>query len=141
DLTVTNGTLGGNGSLAGNLVMLGGTNSPGFEGVGTFTVNGNVTLAGTTLMDLNRNLVPNSDRLVAGGALNFGGILQVVLGPGAPAPQGGDLYQLFNKGVSGSFSAISLPALSSGLSWNTTNLTVNGTISVLGAAAPPVITS
>ena len=134
DTTVTNGTLGGTGVIAGNLVMLGGTNSPGMS-VGTLTVNGTATLAGTTLMELDRSLSPNSDRLVVGGTLAFGGILQVVLGAGAPAPQAGDVYQLFNKGSGSAFAAISLPNLSGlpgGLAWDTTKLAVNGTISVTG---------
>lgn len=140
DTTVTNGTLGGTGSIAGNLVMLGGTNAPGLS-LGTFTVGGNATLAGTTLMELNRGQTPNSDRLVVGGNINFGGILRVVLGAGAAAPQAGDVYQLFNKAGSGSFTTISLPTLSGGLTWITTNLTVNGTISVLGPTPQPVITN
>ena len=140
DTTVTNGTIGGTGSIAGNLVMLGGTNAPGMS-VGTFTVNGSATLAGATLMELNRNLSPNSDRLVAVGALNFGGVLQVVLAAGAPAPQGGDIYQLFNKAGAGSFTTISLPTLSGGLTWDTSNLAVNGSITVVGASAPPTITA
>lgn len=140
DTTVTNGTLGGSGSITGNLVMLGGTNSPGM-GVGTFTVGGNAKLAGATLMELNGNLSPNSDRLVVNGTLTFGGVLQVVLGAGAPAPQVGDVYQLFNKGSASSFSAISLPALSGGRTWVTTNLTANGSISVVGPANPPTISS
>jgi len=128
--TVTNGTIGGIGVLAGNLVMLGGTCAPGSDGVGTLTVNGNVTLAGTTRMELNGSLSPNSDRIVVGGSPNFGGALQVVLGAGAPAPQPGDVYQLFSKGGSGQFTSISLPILSGGLVWNTSKLLVNGTISV-----------
>ena len=109
DLTVTNGTLGGSGTLAGNLVMMGGTNAPGgMTPIGTFTVNGNATLAGTTVMELNRNLTPNSDRLVVSGTLASGGILKVLLAPGAAAPQSGDVYQLFNK-AAGSFSSVSLP--------------------------------
>ncbi len=141
--TVTNGTLGGNGVIAGDLVMLGGTNSPGM-GIGTLTVNGAATLAGTTLMELNRSLVPNSDRLVVGGTLTFGGVLQVILGAGAPAPQAGDVYQLFNKGSGSAFTAINLPNLSGlpgGLTWDTSNLMVNGTIAVQGAVAPPTIGS
>lgn len=141
--TVTNGTLGGNGVIAGDLVMLGGTNSPGM-GIGTLTVNGAATLAGTTLMELNRSLTPNSDRLVVGGTLTFGGVLQVVLGAGAPAPQAGDVYQLFNKGSGSAFTAINLPNLSGlpgGLTWDTSNLAVNGTIAVQGAVAPPTIGS
>ena len=105
-------------------------------------MNGDVTLAGTTLMELNRSLSPNSDRLVVGGTLAFGGILQVVLGAGAPAPQAGDVYQLFNKGSGSAFSGdqsaepVGLPG---GLTWDTSNLAVNGTISVTGAVAPPTI--
>ncbi len=143
DTYVTNGTLGGTGVIPGNLIMLGGTNSPGM-GIGTLTVNGNLTLAGTTYMELNRSVSPNSDRLVAGGTLTFGGRLQVVLGAGAASPQAGDVYQLFNKGGVGSFSPIVLPdisALPGGLAWDTTKLSVNGSISVTGSAAPPTITS
>ncbi|MFN7140195.1 MAG: autotransporter-associated beta strand repeat-containing protein, partial [Limisphaerales bacterium] len=141
DTYVTNGVFGGSGTLPGNLVMLGGTFSPG-SGVGAFTVNGDVTLAGTTQMELNRALTPNSDRVVVGGALNLGGVLNVVLAAGAPAPQAGDVYQLFNKGGSGSFSAINLPDLSAlpgSLSWDISNLAVNGTITVVGSGAPPTI--
>ncbi len=140
DTTVTNATIGGSGVLAGNLVMLGGTNSPGY-GIGTLRVNGNATLAGTTLMEVNRNLTPNSDQLSVGGSIAFGGILQVKLGAGAPQPQGGDVYQIFNKAGSGSFSSIFLPTLSGGLSWITTNLTINGSISVSGASSPTTITN
>jgi autotransporter-associated beta strand protein len=140
DTIVTNGTLGGSGVIAGNLVMLGGTNSPGMS-IGTLTVNGNVTLAGTTLMELDRSQSPNSDRLVAGGTLAFAGTLRVVLGPGAPAPQGGDVYQLFNKGSGSTFSAVSLPSLTGGMTWDTSKLGVNGTISVIGTTAPTTIGS
>lgn len=138
--TVTNGTIGGTGVIPGNLVMLGGTNAPGMS-LGTLTVNGSATLAGTTFMEIDRGAAPNSDRLSVGGALNFGGILQVVLGAGAATPQGGDVYQLFNKGGSGSFTTIALPALAGGLTWNTANLTVNGTLSVLGESPRPAITN
>ena len=143
DTTVTNGTIGGNGVIAGNLVMLGGTNSPGMS-IGTLKVNGAATLAGTTLMELNRGQSPNSDRLVVGGTLAFGGILQVVLGPGAPSPQAGDVYQLFNKGSGTSFAAINLPSLTGlpgGLAWDTSMLAVNGTIAVTGTTPPPTIGS
>ncbi len=141
---VTNGTLGGTGVIAGNLTMLGGTNSPGMGGIGTFTVNGNLTLAGVTLMELNRGLTTNSDRLVVGGNITFGGALNVVLASGAPSPQAGDVYQLFNKAASGSFTSITLPnisALPGNLSWDTSNLAANGTISVQGTTASPTISS
>ncbi len=143
DTTVTNGILGGFGVIAGNLIMLDGTNSPGV-GIGTLTVNGSATLAGTTLMELNRSQSPNSDRLVVGGTLTKNGALTVVLGAGAPSPQAGDVYQLFNKGGSGTFAPITLPNLSAlpgGLAWDTSNLNINGTITVTGTATPPTISN
>jgi autotransporter-associated beta strand protein len=141
DTTVTNGTLGGNGVIAGNLLMLGGTNSPGWDGIGTLTVNGNATLGGTTRMELSRGLSPNSDRLVVGGTLAFGGTLQLVL---LATPQPGDVYQVFNKGSSGVFTTLILPSLSGypgAMSWDMSNLLLNGSIKVNGTLAPPTIGS
>lgn len=142
---VTNGVFGGSGSLAGNLtIQSGATTSPGMNGVGILTVGGNATLAGTTVMELDRSKSPNSDRISVNGTLQFGGTLNVVIAPGAPAPQAGDVYQLFNKAGSGTFAAVNLPDLSGlpgNLSWDTSNLYVNGTIAVAGTAAPPVFGS
>lgn len=95
-------------------------------------------------MELNRNQSPNSDRLVVGGTLALGGTLRVALAPGAPSPQANDVYQLFSKGGSGTFTSVILPDISGlpgGLTWNTTNLAVNGTLSVNGQATPPSITT
>jgi hypothetical protein len=80
------------------------------------------------------------------GTLTFGGLLKVTLGVGAPSPQAGDIYQLFNKGSGASFSSITLPDLSAlpgGLSWNTNSLASSGSIAVVGTgpANPPVFTS
>jgi hypothetical protein len=107
-------------------------------------VGGNATLAGTTLMELNRSQSPNSDLLVVGGTLTFGGALNVAFASGAAAPQAGDVYQLFSKGSASSFTSISLPNLSGypgSLSWNTNDLTINGSISITGTAVPPTIDS
>lgn len=54
------------------------------------------------------------------------------------------MYPLFSKGGAGAFTAISLPDLSAlpgGLSWNTNNLAVDGTLSVKGTVNPPSITT
>jgi autotransporter-associated beta strand protein len=141
DTTVTNGTLGGTGVLAGNLIMLGGTNAPGF-GIGTLTVNGSVMLGGTALMEIDRAQAPNSDRLVVGGSLTFGGNLVVTLPAGAATPQAGDVYQLFSGGGSGGFTAVTLPDLSAlpgGLSWNTDDLLTQGRISIAGGVPAPTM--
>jgi hypothetical protein len=138
DTVVTNGVLGGSGSVAGNLVMLDGTNSPGM-GVGTFTVAGNATLAGTTFMELNPGATPKNDQLSVGGTITGGGTLLVEFLPGAAAPSAGEVFQLFNKGVTG-FTNINLPDLSSygALAWDTNNLAVNGSIAVVGTVPPNI---
>ena len=141
ETVISNGVFGGNGTLAGNLSVYSGTTAPGYNGAGTLTVNGNVSLASMTSMELNRSATPNSDRIVAGGTLSVSGTLNVVFATGAPSAQGGDTYQLFNKAPTGTFSSVNLPALAPGLSWNTSNLYVNGTISVTGTATQPTISS
>jgi hypothetical protein len=87
-------------------------------------------------MKLNRRASPNSDKLSApnialGGALvvtNIGAALHIA-----------DSFTLFTGTLSGTFNGnVTLP---SGYTWNTNLLEVNGTISVTGIAAGPVISS
>ena len=132
---VSNGTLGGNGSIAGSLTVSGsGTLSPGTS-IGTFTVGGNATLSGATFMELNRTNAPaTNDLLVVTGTLTGGGTLTVTnLGPALVA---GDTFKLFSQPVTG-FTSISLP---SGYIW-TTNLASNGSITVQSvvSSTPPTL--
>ena len=46
-------------------------------------------------------------------------------------PSAGQSFDLFNGPTTGVFSQLTLPVLSNGLSWNTSNLYANGTISVV----------
>lgn len=61
-----------------------------------------------------------------------------------PPPISGNTYQFFNNlgntNYGGGYASIILPSLTGGLSW-VTNLLTNGSITVAGAAARPVITS
>ena len=132
---VNAGTLGGTGTILGPVtVASGATLAPGAS-VGTLTVNNNVTLGGTTLMELSRNGgVPTSDLLAVSGNLAFGGTLTVVV-TGTNALAVNDTFNLFDWGTrSGSFATINLPA---GYSFDTSQLNVNGTIRVI--AVPPRI--
>lgn len=141
DTTVNSGTLGGVGVIAGNLFLTEAL-TPGYVGVGTLTVNGDVTLGSSTTMELDRSQTPNSDELVVGGTLNLNGTLNVVLA--GAAPQAGDVYHLFSKGGVGSFSAVNLPDISSfpgNLDWDTSRLTSEGILAVTGTAVPPTIGS
>jgi len=70
------------------------------------------------------------------GALTNGGTL-VVTNIGVTALVAGDSFKLFNAAsYSGTFTAVQLPPLSSGLAWNTGNLNTNGTVSVVVNTAP-----
>jgi hypothetical protein len=94
-------------------------------------VNG-ITLAGNTVMKVN-GLTGASDTLSSpsGGSIVLGGSL-VISNLNNVAPKIGQTFTLFSTpALSGTFASI-LPATpGAGLLWNTNNLAVNGTISVV----------
>jgi len=96
----------------------------------------NATLAGSLKMNLNKGGTPSSSVLTVTGSapLTYGGTLTVTsLGNALAA---GDTFTLFSaNSYAGSFAATNLPALSSGLVWDLSELAVNGTISV--SQVPP----
>ena len=139
--TVNGGTLEGTGSVGGNVVVnSGGTISAGTNGLtGILSVSGNATLGGNALLKLNGT---TNDVLSVGGALTCGGTLTLTNISATPLAAG-QSFQLFSAGTySGSFAGIvTEPPLAADLSWNTANLNVNGTISVVTTTPPtPVIT-
>ncbi len=69
------------------------------------------------------------DQIKVTGQLVLAGDLDLVLLDGFQ-PQADESFQLFDGPLSGTFSQLTLPALGNGLSWNTSNLDTNGTISV-----------
>ena len=72
------------------------------------------------------------DQLRVSGQLTLGGTLNVSLINGF-APVAGNSFDILDWSVlSGTFSSIQLPALAGGLSWNTSQLYVTGTLSVGG---------
>ena len=127
--TVSNGVLGGTGSIASALTVANnGTLSPGAS-VGTFTVSNSVTLFGNVLMELDPSNPKTNDLLVVTGTLTGGGTLTVTnIGPNIT---NGTTFKLFSKAVTG-FSSIVLP-IGMGTSnyvW-ATNLAVDGSIMLL----------
>ena len=72
------------------------------------------------------------DQLDVSGALTLAGTLEVtLLSPFLPA--GGQSFQLFESGsIGGSFDTVLLPALGGGLTWDASQLEVDGSISVVG---------
>ena len=143
-VTVQNGaTLTGAGELDGAVTVLnGGRLAPGASGAGVLTINNSLSLAGATVMELSRTGVILSNDQVAGlTTLSYGGsLLATNLGAGSLAA--GDSFTLFAaNSYSGAFTNLALPPLSGSLDWDTSNLVVNGSITVVSTTSPPVIVS
>jgi autotransporter-associated beta strand protein len=126
-------TLGGEGTVWGGVdTSGGGTIAPGFS-IGTLTVTNNASLAGIALMEVDRNSgAPLADKLVA-PTIALGGTLKIV-NTGA-ALQIGDTFDLFDGALSGGFTTLDLGYYT----WDTSQLAVNGTISVTGFLPPPTL--
>ena len=78
----------------------------------------------------------NSTTVALSGTLNAGGTL-IVTNAGGTALTVGDTFNLFNAAsYSGSFASITLPALATGLAWNTSALNASGILSVVVASKP-----
>ena len=132
-ISVINGTLGGTGAVTGPVTFTGGKLSPGVDGVsiGTFTVNGTLTLVGNTTMDVNKGV--GQDQVVA-TTVNYSGLLTIVTNGSAFVA--GDTFNLFTAGShTANFGSITNNP-GDGLAWafNPTN----GVLSVI-LSAPPVL--
>jgi len=139
---VNAGTLAGTGTIAGVVnVASGATLAPGatVNTIGTLTVGGAVTLAAgsTNMMELSKNaatndLVTGATLITYGGTLvlkNLGGVLAV-----------NDTFKLFNaSSYSGAFSAVVSQVYGQTVTWDLSNLTVNGTVRVASVVAAPVV--
>ena len=131
--------LSGKGTINGNLDNYGGgiiAPGDGIAGnVGVLTVTNTLNTGGYTWMKLNRAAFPNSDRLVATNISYGGNLIVTNVGPTLKA---GDTFTLFSSAnpPTGGFSIV----LPNYYVWDTSNLGVNGTISVV-SYSPPVISS
>jgi hypothetical protein len=134
-----NQTLSGSGKVVGD-VTVNGALFPG-DVFATLTFSNNLTLGpgSVTTVRISRNL-QTIEKAVCYGVLTFGGSL--VVSNVGPSLLAGDTFDLFGfTGAPGMFASLTLPALDPGLTWNTSNLPVDGTISVvsLTPAAPKLI--
>ena len=128
---VTNGTLGGTGSLTGPLnIQSGAVLKPGI-GIGTFTVSNAVTLGGSVVMELNQTNLPNCDQLMATTIACGGALVVTNLGP---ALTNQSSFRIFSGTVTGAFSSTNLPPLGPNLIWSN-SLAANGTLTVLSTMA------
>jgi autotransporter-associated beta strand protein len=141
-IVANSGVLGGKGVIGGAVtIQSGGSLAPGTNStsLNTLTVSNSVTLqAGSiTRMKVNKTLLNNDVLRVAGTStvMNYGGTLMLTNLNGTLAQ--GDSFKLFNAAsYNGSFTTFAPSTPGIGLAWNPTNLTANGTLSVIGATPP-----
>jgi autotransporter-associated beta strand protein len=122
--------LAGNGIITGPVtIQAGGTLAPGAS-IGQLTISNTLTLAGTTILELNKAAGTN-DSVVGLSSVTYGGTLMVTNLAGALAA--GDSFQLFSAESSeGSFSELILPELQPGLAWDTNALS-SGALSIVAS--------
>ncbi len=131
------GTLNGTGFIAGAVsIDPVGTLSPGTGStIGTLTVSNTLTLSGTVIMKISKTGGLLTNDLVQGlQGVNYGGTFTVTnITSDATTLAPGDTFTLFSStGYVPGFTTTNLPALSGGLSWDTSQLTVNGSIHIVG---------
>lgn len=132
--TITiNGRLGGTGNVSGGAaiaISATGTLAPGTSGIGTLTLPTAPTMAGTNLMEIDRNGFLSDLLAVSSGTLGYGGVLAVE-NVGA-ALQVGDSFTLFTAPSHiGNFTSI-VGDPGSGLAYSFTN----GVLSVVSSTSP-----
>ncbi len=141
-VTVQNGaTLAGAGELDGPVtVQNGGRLAPGASGVGLLTIYNSLSLGGTAVMELSKTgAALSNDRVTGITTLGYGGTL-LATNVGADSLAATDTFTLFTaNSYSGAFTNLTLPPLSAGLVWDSSNLLVNGSITVVPASGAPVI--
>jgi autotransporter-associated beta strand protein len=117
-------TLGGSGLITGN-VLANGTLSPG-NGIGTLIVNGDLTVHGNVVIELDKSAAQPNDSTSVGGTLSNTGTGSIIVSNLGPALVVGDTFTLFNQALSG---GNTMSVVGGGATWNN-NLAVDGSITV-----------
>lgn len=133
-VTVTNGALGGTGTILGAVaVQSPGSLSPGTAAIGTLAVNNNLTLGGNALFKVNKSLSPaqSNDFVNVSGVLTNNGTGTLTVTNLGPALVVGDKFKLFSESVS---NGTALTVTGAGVNW-TNKLAVDGSIQVLSVAS------
>jgi len=124
------GNISGGGVFPGDgIKLVEGDLSPG-NSPGKLTFGGDVVLGANskTWIELAGTAEGQYDQLLIAGNLQVGGQLQVDLLDGF-VPEAGDLFDILDFAtLSGNFAAMNLPGLGGGLVWDTSQLSVDGTL-------------
>jgi autotransporter-associated beta strand protein len=135
-------TLTGNGGIKGTvLVADGATVSPGAP-IGTLVFSNAPMLSGkaAVVVDKSGGTTASGRLVLTSGTLAFGGALTVTK-TGTDTLAAGDSFTLFAAGgFNGCFCTVNLPALASGLSWDTNKLATAGVLDVYSFATNAVET-
>jgi hypothetical protein len=136
----TGGTLSGDGKITGNLDARGGLVSPGLS-AGRLWATGNCEMtAGSTLRIEIGGLTPivQHDVLKLDGTFNYSGLTLEVLTPSF-SPSSGQNFKIIDAATyAGASFTFSGPALTPGLSWDTSTLLTDGVLRVSGTATGEV---
>jgi autotransporter-associated beta strand protein len=127
---IDGGTLDGDGTInVGVETVAGGTISPGLS-IGRLTINNTLNLGGDVIMEVAKTgATLSNDVLFASGGVTYGGTLTII-NVGEPLSSG-NTFKLFESPTfAGSFGAFNLPALPAGLAWDTSQLEVDGTVTI-----------
>jgi len=132
-------TLSGIGTIKSGNVLVSGDVEPGTLGIIGGLTNKNTltfTPGSSITMELDRSLAINAD-LLAGGTLNFDGLLNITnIGTSL---QLGDIFNLFDGTLSGTFASTNLPTLGAGLGWDFSLFSSQGIISVEAVPEPTTV--
>lgn len=135
---VSEGALAGTGSIAGAVTVASGARlSPGLS-IGALTINGALTLqAGSvTLIEVAKTDM-TSDQVVGTASISYGGTLVLKNLGGQLAV--GDTFTVFPNGTrTGSFATVLSDTPGQTVTWDTSRLTVDGTVRVASATTTPV---
>jgi autotransporter-associated beta strand protein len=134
-VTVTGGTLGGNGLIRGPVtIQSGGRLAPGTS-IGALTISNSLNLSGVTIMELHAAAQTND--LVRGlTTVTYGGTL--TLSNLAGTITSSNVFKLFSaNSYRGAFAALT-PGPGPGLAWNTNTLVTDGTLRVVSTTSAPI---
>jgi autotransporter-associated beta strand protein len=135
-ISVTSGTLGGNGLVRGPVnVQPAGRLAPGTS-IGVLTISNSLSLSGVTIMELNaatgtNDLVRGLTTVTYGGTLSLSNLAGTISASNA--------FKLFNATTyRGAFAALTPATPGPGLAWNTNTLVTDGTLRVVSTAPVPI---
>jgi hypothetical protein len=129
----SNGVLGGNGSIIGN-VSNSGILAPGAS-PGSLNIDGDYSQTAAGRLSIELVGATSFDRLPVTDHASFDGTLAVSLINGF-TPSAGQTFDIIDFGtLSGTFDTVQLPTLAGPLSWDTSRLYSNGSLSIVGGLA------